>query len=86
MKLTYLFIFCLSCAPTYTLVQRHRDVPRAQTCPTLNLYLGDFVFSATALAVSALAFNGQHYGKSMIAAGLGMGVAVGDNLAEMSCR
>ena len=65
-----------SCAPT----QRYA----MKRCPTVYASLVDFTISATALALSALAYNAQQYGRAAANAGVGMGVALAANVAE--CR
>ena len=84
---TIVFLAVLgACSPTYRLVQHVRDAPRPQTCPTLTMLLGDFVLSSTAFAISALKYNGRNYTETGAYAGIGLGVAIGANLAETTCR
>jgi hypothetical protein len=86
MKKILIASLLLSCAPTYRIVQEVKHVPKPQTCPTLSMLLGDFALTSVALALSALRFSSRDYGMSGMWAGIGMGIAVGDNLAETTCR
>ena len=49
------------------------------------MLLGDFTVTAAALATSVLAYNAGHLARAGIAAGVGMTIAIGANLAETTC-
>ncbi len=85
--MTRAVLVCLalvSCAPTYRLTAK-RVNPAASNCPTTTMVLGDFVASGVALALSVLAYNAGDYARATVAGGLGMGLALADNIAEATC-
>jgi len=72
-----LILALASCAPVYSAVTKR--------CPTTTMLLGDFTVTAAALATSVLAYNAGHLARAGIAAGVGMTIAIGANLAETTC-
>lgn len=69
-------IILVSCAPTQRYVFKQ--------CPTTMASLGDFTFTAAALAIAALKYNAGKTADSMGYAGFGMGLALSSNMSE--CR
>jgi hypothetical protein len=67
-----------ACAPTYRLVTRR--------CPPLASELGDFGITATALALSAIAYNKGETARSIGYATFGLGLSLADNLSEGPCK
>jgi hypothetical protein len=74
----FLALSLTACAPTYRVASGR--------CPTTSMLLGDFALTSVALATSAVAYNTGHLARSGIAAGIGMSLAIGANLAETTCR